>query len=198
MGLYGHANDYGGRFRSVIPRPWHRHVDGDDGRHDASGCGPDDHDLYPGSPAPAPAREGRSTNLVFHGRVPCRLGRLRRGRSRGSMGIARQHPDDLGNGPSGSTSRGLPAGCRWGFPVQLSKTSLLEQMPVTHNLPDDGMARRRNRCLYNGSPPWRLLHRLLLGADAAHVRRRSDEPGLDGSACALFPGGETGALAANV
>ena len=93
---------------------------------------------------------------------------------------------------------GLPAGCRWGFPVQLSKTSLLEQMPVTHNLPDDGMARRRNRCLYNGSPPWRLLHRLLLGADAANVRRRSDEPGLDGSACALFPGGETGALAANV
>jgi hypothetical protein len=52
-------------------------------------------------------------------------------------------------------------------------------VPVAHRVPGKQLARHHRRHLWHGPAAWCLPRRLVLGSDAAPVRRRRDEPSLD-------------------
>ena len=87
----------------------------------------------------------------------------------------------LGQGRTGGR-RGRDR-ARGGLPADPVQARLPSQLPHAAQLRDAPLARRCRRRRSNGDRAWRLVHRLLLGADGAAVRRRRDEHHLDGGGC---------------
>ncbi len=175
-----------GRRRCGRPVDGIGHVGGDDDGDDAADCGSFSVGVLAPVGAPRPGSH-QWRDCVVRRWIRSVLDSVRSARRARAMGAhpcpaprfdGAQHEHDV--------ERGYPVSC-WRLPVAAAKECMPVQVSIATRLLLGPLARRQVRRLLARPKARRLLRRLLLGIDGRDVRRRRDEPCLDGPHHACGP-----------
>ena len=171
----------GARHRPRRPRLVRRRVGHDDGRDDAALHRPDGRGGTPGGRRPGRPPRAARRHRALRRRLPDRVDRLRPHRIRG-VPVPRGAPPRLDRvGPRRARAGGRRRGGGGRVPADAAEARLPAPLPHAAPLRDAPVAPRRRGRRGHGDRARRVVRGVLRRPDARAVRRRGDEPVVDGA-----------------